>query len=106
MRAARPIIPAARAPRGDLPRAGRSSLFRVSFKLLRPPTMNKATPCGRRLAALSLLLFALHAAAFAQTRQPTRGLSVQDDDRREARPDGPQSFHALALGINNYHNLK
>jgi Flp pilus assembly protein TadD len=67
--------------------------------------MNKATPCGRRLAALSLLLFALHAAAFAQTRQTTRGLSVQTDDKRAARPDGPQSFHALVIGINNYQNL-
>jgi Tfp pilus assembly protein PilF len=72
--------------------------------------MSKAVRNSKRLAAFSLLLFSACAlaapATFAQTQQQqSRGLTVQATDKPDARPTGPQTFHALVIGINEYQNL-
>ena len=69
--------------------------------------MSKAIRSTKRLAAFSLLLFsacAFAAPTLAQT-QPSRGLSVQVTDKPDARTSGPQTFHALVIGINDYQSL-
>jgi Tfp pilus assembly protein PilF len=71
--------------------------------------MSKAVRNSKRLAAFSLLLFSACVLAapttFARTQQQSRGLTLGATDKPDARPPGPQTFHALVIGINGYQNL-
>jgi Tfp pilus assembly protein PilF len=71
--------------------------------------MNKAVRNSKRLAAFSLLLFSACVlaapSAFAQSPQQSRGLTLGATDKPDARPTGPQTFHALVIGIDDYQNL-